>query len=428
MIASKKPSSRWSLQQWLAWQEHNHPTEIDLGLERVRLVAERLNVLSPSSRVITVAGTNGKGSCIAALEALLRASGKTFGAYTSPHFLYYNERIRINGETVSDAVLCDAFVRIYKAAEETSLTYFEYGTLAAMVILNDRPLDYWLLEVGLGGRLDAVNIVDPTIAVITSIALDHEAWLGHTREQIGREKAGICRPAIPLICADANPPASIHEIASQLSCQSRWLGQDFKIEQQGLVHSFTVGQGATLPVPDCHLPAPSIAAALEVMHCESLLNTIANVPSVIADIQLTGRMQRLPFGKHGELIVDVAHNPAAAELLAERLQRTQDVPVTAVVAAMADKDLTHLCSPLTGIVQQWFCSALPDNPRAASPQQLHTVLTGPLKVDKQQVTVVDSVFNTLKALSQQDESGVVLVFGSFFTVAEALSYHAQQTV
>lgn len=225
-----KLSSANSLNEWLSIIEAAHPTEIDLGLERVAKVAERLNLDFSRSKVITVAGTNGKGSTCAMLDSIIRASNATSGVYSSPHFLEYNERIKINGLDASDEVIVDAFCRIDQAREELSLTYFEYGTLAALIIFSDLKLDYVILEVGLGGRLDAVNIVDPDISVITSIALDHIDWLGDDIESIAREKAGIFRPNKPAVCAMSPVARSIVQHSAELNAPLYLFDQDYRLD------------------------------------------------------------------------------------------------------------------------------------------------------------------------------------------------------
>ena len=405
-----------TLAEWLAWQESHHPSAIDLGLERVRIVAERLGVLSPKARVITIAGTNGKGSCVATLEALLSAAGKRFGAYTSPHFIRYNERVRLQGQPVTDAQLCDTFARIDEARGDISLTYFEFGTLAAMDIFNREPLDYWLLEVGLGGRLDAVNIVAPNVAVITSVAIDHEAWLGSTREVIGAEKAGICRANAPLVCADSAPPESVRNQVEQLGCPALWWGKDFGVKDNTLWTS----AGLKLSTAEVHLPLPSVAAAIQVCELEGCLPQ-AQLVNVIEAVQLTGRMQLLPAGNLS-LLLDVAHNPASAEMLAAELKRRSFKPMPAIIAVMADKDLKGVLAPLIPWVSHWHCVLLSDNPRAAQPDAVATVLQQ-LQVSDKAITVGGTMASAIDDLQQQDFAAQqALVFGSFFTVAEALSY------
>ena len=222
-----------TLDAWLSWLEQCHPSEIDLGLSRIGQVYQRLAAFpSASTKVITVAGTNGKGTCVNSLSFLLKQTGAAVGAYTSPHLLHYNERVQINGQPVSDDQLCEAFAAIDAARGDISLTYFEFGTLAAFYLFAQAQLDYWVLEVGLGGRLDAVNILDADIAVITSIALDHEAWLGNDLMQIGLEKAGIMRDGKPVIVASLDYPASIDEKISQLNCPAFYLGQQFGFQEE----------------------------------------------------------------------------------------------------------------------------------------------------------------------------------------------------
>lgn len=419
-----------TLAQWLTWQESHHPNAIDLGLDRVKKVAERLGVLKPSARVITIAGTNGKGSCVAALEALLAASGKTFGAYTSPHFLHYNERVRLAGKPVSDAQLCESFARIDDARGDISLTYFEFGTLAAMDIFNREPLDYWLMEIGLGGRLDAVNIVAPNVAVLTSIAIDHEAWLGNTREKIGREKVGICRPKIPFVCAEPDPPQSVVSIAKALDCQSMWLGKDFvltDVASEGkVVTQLTTSHEFTLDMSLITLPKASVAAAVEVCLLEACLPE--NAVEVLNTAALTGRMQVLPLAQ-GSLLLDVAHNPASAELLACELklrhfgQSKAGLPA-AVVAMMADKDLHKVLLPLLKLVRHWYCADLAGNERAANAQDIARVLMD-LGVPDSAITCTGSVGSAVADWQlEADYDNHLLVFGSFFTVAAALEQYA----
>ncbi|WP_053981586.1 bifunctional folylpolyglutamate synthase/dihydrofolate synthase [Marinagarivorans algicola] len=413
-----------TLAEWLTWQESHHPNAIDLGLDRVKTVAERLGVLNPKARIITIAGTNGKGSCVAALEALLAASGKTFGAYTSPHFLHYNERIRLAGQPVSDAKLCEAFTRIDHARGDISLTYFEFGTLAAMDIFHREPLDYWLMEIGLGGRLDAVNIIAPHVAVLTSIAIDHEAWLGHTREQIGREKVGICRSGIDFVCAEPDPPHSVVAHANALNCNSVWLGQDYRLDdvsvngesQQHVVTS----RAQTFNLHSVSLPKASVAAAIEVCLLERCLPQ--DPVGILAQATLTGRMQFVSLPR-GRLLLDVAHNPASAQLLADELKRKHFDALPATVAMMADKDIAEILAPLQGQVSHWYCADLVNNARAAKATDIADVLAT-LGVPTSAITCVESVEHSVmqwQSSSEADEC--LLVFGSFFTVAAALEHY-----
>lgn len=412
-----------SLNEWLGWLEHCHPQEIDLGLARVRQVAGRLGLLKPSSRVVTVAGTNGKGSCVAATAALLRSSGLRVGIYTSPHLLHYCERICVDGAAASEQEVCDAFAAIDSARESISLTYFEFGTLAALEIFCRRGVDVMVLEVGLGGRLDAVNIIDADVAVITSIDLDHQDWLGNDRESIGREKAGIMRAHVPVVCADSLPP---HSLLAHAECiAAKWYGVDREFGFSAATNSWSWwGKGAQgqsfrlmdMPLPV--LPLPSLAAALQAV---ALLDVDPGQPQVatqLADLRLPGRFQRLVY-REREFILDVAHNPAATQYFARRLQQHPTSGRTlAIVAMMADKDRCNSLGNLTGIIHSWYLADLSWLPRAATPGQLGQ--------DLQQLgapvagvgDVAECIALALDAAQPEDR---ILVFGSFFTVAAALA-------
>jgi len=411
-----------SLADWLGWLEKSHPTEIELGLARIRQVAERLQLLNPLSNVITVAGTNGKGSCVTACASLLQAAGFSVGVYTSPHLLHYAERIQINGKPVGDEEICAAFEKIADAAGTISLTYFEYGTLAALEICKQHNVDYMVLEVGLGGRLDAINIIDADIAVITTIALDHQDWLGDTRELIGYEKAGILRPGKIFICADQDPPQSVIDVAANLKTQSYFIAQDFKYKVDGKHWQWTgktiQGDAINLPALTApHLPLPSMAAALQVLHLLNVHLPSSVIEKNLAALTLAGRFQKIVY-KNREFILDVAHNPAATEYLAQRLKSEPCTGKThALVAMMADKDCAASLANLTAIIDSWYAVDLTHIPRAASPEVLakHLLTLG---VSVQAQGEISSLLDTL--LSTSIEGDRVVVFGSFYTVAAAL--------
>jgi dihydrofolate synthase/folylpolyglutamate synthase len=419
------------LADWLARLEALHPTEIEMGLGRVSEVANRMGLLdlaSDSSRnIITIAGTNGKGSCVATLEAMACAQGISVGAFTSPHFLHYCERIRVNGVPVADELVCEAFEAIEQARGEISLTYFEFGTLAALEVFRQQGVNILLLEVGLGGRLDAVNIIDSHIAVVTSIDIDHEEWLGSDREVIGAEKAGVFRADRPAICADPNAPASIARVAAETSADLWQKGERWDWQQQSNTWSWR-GQalsGETISASDLvvpSLPLPSVAAALQVA---ALLGwPLDTVVPVIGNLSLTGRAQILE-AEGIPVWLDVAHNPAAAKLLAERLASNPVQGQTyAVMAVMADKDIDGLLSPLLPLIDSWYCCGLPGNPRAALPNSLAQDAQRMLTATgtQQPVTICDTVASGLRqALALAQEGDRVLVLGSFFTVAEAIT-------
>ncbi len=440
-------SSFKTLPQWLAWQESLHVTEIDLGLDRVRVVAERMKLLQPSAKIITVAGTNGKGSCVATLEALFLQAGKTTGAFTSPHFHSYNERIRINGTLVSDSDLCDSFARINTARQDVSLTYFEFGTLAAIDIFQQCGVEVMLLEVGLGGRLDAVNIMPHDVSIVTSIALDHESWLGSDLKVIGREKAGIYRANRPAICADVSAPLSVSIVAEEVGAHFVGVGRDFSwtindlqtwswwgLDSQGHKVQFT-----DLPIPN--LPLPSVAAALmafvfvvdeyykvdesykkEYLSESGVFTKL--LPDILKGLSLPGRLQTIAIQER-TIILDVAHNPAAAQNLCLYLQQNPIAGQTwAIASMMFDKDRRGVFNELAPQIQHWLLCDLDDNPRAASAVELYEDIQQCEAVTLQGCgihtfpNVADSIAWALKNSSAHDR---IIIFGSFFTVAEAQS-------
>jgi len=414
-----------SLADWLALLESRHPLAIELGLDRVAAVADRLGLGQPAPRVITVAGTNGKGSCVALLEALLLRAGARVGAYTSPHLLAYNERVRIDGHPATDASLCAAFARIEAARGDIRLTYFEVGTLAALLLFAAAGSEVAVLEVGLGGRLDAVNIVAPDVAVITSIDLDHQAWLGNDRDSIGVEKAGIARPGVPTVCGDPDPPAAMLAALARIGAPVLVLGSaQFRLRRAavGLDLDCTARDGtarhyAGLPAP--LLPAASAACAVQALVALGLPPTAEAVGAAFAGTRLPGRLQRVEWGGC-RLILDVAHNPAAAALLAQRLAAEcgPERPVAAVVGALADKDLPGLVAPLLPLVAHWHCCDLPGVARAAPAARLAEVL---YNGGGGASCHADPVAGLAAARRAARDGGPILVFGSFHTVAPILA-------
>ncbi|MBB3168091.1 bifunctional tetrahydrofolate synthase/dihydrofolate synthase [Simiduia aestuariiviva] len=403
------------LSDWLRWQEQHHPSAIDLGLERVRLVAERLGLLAPNNaKVITVAGTNGKGSTVSTLAALLASQQYRVGAYTSPHLLRYNERIRLNGEPASDQLICQAFAAIDAQAQDVSLTYFEFGTLAALWIFQQQEVDYWILEVGLGGRLDAVNIIDADVAIITSIALDHQDWLGTDLAQIGREKAGICRAGRPVIYVDATPQSSVLEVVASVGASSLLIGRDFTVNTaDGLCELTYADQIFAFPEP--HLPLPSVVAALVALLSLGIQINGAALQQ-LAHLRVPGRFQQLQW-RDRHWVLDVAHNPAASQFFASRAAAIEGRGRThAIVAMMADKDHAGTLAPLQPLVDQWYFADLPDNPRAAQGRALSQWVTGPASCEVD----VGEALQAAERNSQQGDS--IWVLGSFFTVSAALEW------
>ena len=416
-----------TLHEWLSWQEQLHSSEIDMGLERVREVAQRLQLLVPQSKVVSIAGTNGKGSCVATLEALCLDQNITVGTFTSPHLLRYNERIRLNAEEVSDQQICESFDRIDRARKEISLTYFEFGTLAAIDLISRANVEVMVLEVGLGGRLDAVNIMDADIGVVTSIAIDHEEWLGTDISVIGHEKAGIYRPHKWAICADEQAPTSVADYAHDIGAYWVAMGMSMNIsvddDETGTAPSWS-WSGVTedgdalsldnLPMPN--LPMPSVAAAIQAF---ALLgySLPAKASQLVGGVSLAGRAEIRLF-KGVEVLLDVAHNPAASELLAEKLAANpQHGKLLAVVGLMADKDRCGVLGPLVEHVADWKVADIQGNPRAATSDQL----TQDLRSLGAASTSFESVeLALLAAVEAAGDYDRVLVMGSFFTVAQAL--------
>ncbi|WP_310448410.1 bifunctional tetrahydrofolate synthase/dihydrofolate synthase [Thiobacillus sp.] len=417
-----------TLAGWLARLEQLHPSAIDLGLERVRRVKDAMGLV-PAFPVITVGGTNGKGSTCAYLEAILGAAGYKTGLYTSPHLLRYNERVRIAGQEADDAGLVAAFERIEAARGDISLTYFEFGTLGAMLQFVDAGVDVALLEVGLGGRLDAVNVFDADAAIVTSVDLDHMDYLGDTRELIGYEKAGIYRAARPAICADPNPPASLLDHARQIGADLRRIGQDFTAQRPGDHWAY---RSADTSWPDLPLPAMAgayqlrnAAGALAALDCmqTSLPVNAAAIHAGLARAQVPGRFQRI--ARAPELILDVAHNPEAARALAATL-REQPVAgrTLAVVGMLADKDAAGVFDALSGEIDGWWVCT-PDSPRARDAAALAAELQR--HVQGVPVSIEPDVKTALAAArSAAREGDRILAFGSFYTVAAVLDHAASQ--
>ncbi|WP_370978873.1 folylpolyglutamate synthase/dihydrofolate synthase family protein [Agaribacterium sp. ZY112] len=415
--------NRQDLHAWLSWMESLHPNEIDMGLARIRQVADSLELCSLPCKVVSVAGTNGKGSFVKALSSLLIEEGRRVACYTSPHINFYNERIAIDGEFVSDEQICLAFDAIDKARLDISLTYFEFGTLAALYLFKQAELDVCILEVGLGGRLDAVNIVDADISVITSIGVDHEAWLGSDRKQIALEKAGILRQNRPFISVEADLPETASSYADELQCASYLLGSELAVEAQGqaAILNYQAQTGsASLFLAESSLPLPSLLAALQCYHLlasdsQKKILSDAQVASVLSRCRLSGRYEQISYSGC-EFIFDVAHNPQAASLLADKIkQREERLPVC-LFTAMSDKDIAGIVAPLSETCANWICTELLDVPRCLSAVELEQCL---LKLDVETQLEPSPMQALHVAMSQAlKKKTKVLVLGSFFIVAE----------
>ena len=415
-----------NLENWLRRLEQLHPSAIDLGLDRVRRVRDAMG-LAPDFPLIVVGGTNGKGSTCACLEAILGAAGYKTGLYTSPHLLRYNERVRIAGVESPDADLIAAFERIDAARGDISLTYFEFGTLGAMAQFIDAGVDVAILEVGLGGRLDAVNVFDADAAIVTSVDLDHMDYLGDTREQIGFEKAGIYRAGRPAICADPAPPASLLAHARDIGADLRCAARDFSAQREGNHWTF---RGCETHWPD--LPLPAMAGAYQLRNAAGALAVLealrarlpvseAAIRQGLAAARVPGRFQRI--ARAPEVIVDVAHNPEAARALAATL-REQPVAgrTLAVVGMLADKDAAGVFAALSGEIDAWW-ACTPASPRACDAGALAAVLRA--HAGAAPVSVQPDVHAALaEARGEAHEGDRILVFGSFYTVAAVLDHAA----
>lgn len=418
-------SDQLTLDQWLARIEAGHPTEIELGLGRVAEVARRLSIDLSPAKVITVAGTNGKGSTTALLDSVLRQGGYRTGVYTSPHFVRFNERIQLSGEQASDALICSAFSNIYQVVDDISLTYFEYGTLAALQIFQQAELDYVILEVGLGGRLDAVNIIDADLAILTSVALDHTDWLGDTLEAIGREKAGVFRTAKPALIGLQEPPDSVLDHAASIGAELYRRGVDFDLVDQGACWSWhgldTQGESRVidaLPKPD--LPLPNAVTVVQAISLIAPEISAAQIAQGLAGAKITGRLQREQLGK-ASMILDVAHNPEAAAYLATQVSDLGiNGTIHLVLGMLADKDRERVIQALAPVVNEWHLVSL-KGPRATDAESLNRILIKALgNQDARLHHNVASAFSYL--IDQVDSSDLVLVCGSFLTVAEALEW------
>ncbi len=412
-----------NLPGWLAYIEQQHPSEIAMGLERVREVAARMDLGRPAKRVLSVAGTNGKGSTVAFIESIARAAGFHVGSYTSPHLLAYNERVRIDGQDADDAAMVEAFEAVEVGRGDTPLTYFEYGTLAALWLFGRADLDLAVLEVGLGGRLDAVNLVDADVAVVTTVDLDHQDWLGDDRETIGIEKVGIARAGRPLVLGEDDPPASVLRHAYRIGAPAIRAGSDYLFEQTGPGAWQWREPGFELALPLPQLPAPvqlrNAATAIAALRALDLEIPTSAWAEGIAKASVPGRLQR--FECNGvEVMVDVGHNPQAARELAAWLRASSVAGRThAVYAALADKDVAGVVSALEEQIDAWYLAGLPDaGDRGNDVDTFMARLDATAAASGQRHA---SVVDALQAAQAQASPGDrVLVFGSFFTAAAAL--------
>ncbi|MDE1333772.1 bifunctional tetrahydrofolate synthase/dihydrofolate synthase [Vibrio aestuarianus] len=409
------PQATSSLAVWLDYLANIHTSAIDLGLDRVQAVAQKANLTKPAPTVITVAGTNGKGSTCAIMEAILLDAGYRVGVYSSPHLIRYNERVRINGLELSDEKHAQSFSFIEEQRGEISLSLFEFGTLAALRLFQTEKVDVVLLEVGLGGRLDATNVVDHDVSVITSLAIDHVDWLGDDINVIGYEKAGIYRSGKPAICGQPKPPATVAAHADDIGAQLHQVGIQFSYE---LVSDTTWNwrsgrfELTQLPVPS--LPLPNAATALMALGCAELALSDINIVNGLKNVTLAGRMQKISDAP--TIILDVAHNPHSAQYLADQLkQRYAQRTIHMVVGMLHDKDVESTLKQLQPISSAWYPASL-SGPRAAKAEELCRHL-------EQYAGQFTNPVNAFEAaMTQAKENDVIVVVGSFHTVGEVLEH------
>lgn len=435
-----------TLDAWLTWQEELNPAEIKLGLERVQVVLQRMGLSSPDFAIITIAGTNGKGSSAAMLQAIYHAAGYRVGVYSSPHLHRYNERVTLNGVEVDDVMLCRAFEQVECArtqnSDELLLTYFEFGTLAAIAIFQQVGLDIAILEVGLGGRLDAVNVLQPDVALVTMVDLDHQAWLGDDRETIAREKAGIYRAGLPAVCAEPVPARSLVAHAAAIGAQFYTLNRQFSYGLNGDVDD---GSWYWRSDERCYarLPPLGMMGAFQLQNAAGVLMVVellqsrfavelAQIETGLQQAQVAGRMQRIVIDGDGiagvECLLDVAHNPSSARALAETLATQPCAGMTyAVIAMLADKDIAAVVAAMAAVVDGWYVASLnaPGRngdgcPRGATVEAILPHL--PKECVSAPQTLTNVAAACAAALQNATAGDRLIVFGSFYTVAAAKTF------
>lgn len=411
------PNQQSSLNQWLDYLLAIHPSEIDMGLTRVSAVARRLEVIDLApAKVITVAGTNGKGTTCAMLASILRQADLSVGVYSSPHLLHYNERVQINQQDASDASLIEAFCAIEAARGDISLTFFEYATLAGLYLFKAAKVDVIILEVGLGGRLDATNMIDSTATILTSIDLDHQEYLGDTRELVGREKAGVFRPDCLAIVGEPDLPMSVTEYAHQIGTTLYRVGHEFdyhKDQNHSDQWHFTSMQQTYSGLSVPKLPLANAASVVALLSHIWPHISQQQINQGLQQAQLAGRLEQV--SEQPLVLLDVAHNPHAARYLAQQLQAYQGRRIVALCGMLKDKDITSVLATLAEQISQWNFVSL-DIPRGASAQTLRQALPNDACRDRASEFVdISSAWHAIQTTVKADD--VVIVFGSFYTVA-----------
>lgn len=412
-----KNKSSSNLEQWLERIQAMHSEEIELGLERISPIAQQLNLLKPAPICVLVAGTNGKGSTAALMQALLMEQDKRVGLYSSPHLLRFNERIKCNTDEISDSSLCECFEQIEVARGNIPLTYFEFTTLAALLYFKQQNLDVCLLEIGMGGRLDAVNLVDADICVITSIGLDHQTWLGETLDAIAKEKAAIARANKPLICGQKNPPKTVKQVCEKQKGALYQAGIDFGLERQEnqLLCWLDENKSHTFKLSDSIVVKDNIATALQTLKLLDFMPTQTQLNSVLAELKLAGRMQSFRVqleDKQFKVTLDVAHNVQAAQMLSNRLGKMDGV----VVAMLKDKQVKEVVEALPD-APLWF---LPELDESVDRKISSSELSAHIEAQNQCFANVDEALEAM--LKQAKPNQHWLVVGSFYTIEASLKF------
>ncbi len=418
-MQNKIPDAMSDLETWLCYLEQLHPSSIELGLERVKSVAERLDLLQPAPYIFTVAGTNGKGTTCRTLEMILLAADKHVGVYSSPHLLRFTERVRINNQESTPSDTVKAFAAIEKARGDVSLTYFEYATLAALYQFKQAQLDIVILEVGLGGRLDATNIVDADIAIITTIGIDHVEYLGNTRESIGQEKAGIFKPKSIAVVGEPEIPSSILDVAHAINCPIFAVNKDWsyqQIDKLSWQFNSSIKQYKNLPIP--HVPLANAATAIAALSYSPFSITQKQIDSALEKTSLIGRFQIIQSSP--TVIVDVAHNPHAASYLVKQIellkqQQLKVGKVRFVIGMLKDKDIKSTLSIFNA--DQWYCASLYGE-RGCNADILKQFLQ---EENVANIATFDSVYEAYqKAMQEAKEDDIIVICGSFHTVSAVL--------
>jgi dihydrofolate synthase/folylpolyglutamate synthase len=418
-MTKKIPSQSSSLDDWLCYLESVHPATIEMGLERVANVANNIDLLNLPSKIILIAGTNGKGTTARCLESLLLAQGFSVGTYASPHLIRYNERVRVNGEELCDQFHIDAFNLLEQGRKDTPLTYFEYGTLGALAIFKRCKVDYVLLEVGLGGRFDATNIVTPYACVITTIDLDHKEYLGDTRELVAYDKAGIFRQSTPAIIGDLNIPHTMTDYGHEINASMVLSGTDFIFKENEKSFNWQYKEHR-LELAKPAIPCQNAATALTTLSVLNLLPSEQIIKACLASLVVEGRFEQL--STEPLVFTDVAHNPESARYLANKLSSFKDkgFKIHALAAMLADKDKAGVLREVSHLVDEWSLAGL-EGPRGDSADNLKNALRSiPHNNIKNCYNSVAQALDVI--LPQQQNETVLIVFGSFFTVAGAIIY------